>query len=108
MSEFKHVDDFIDYGRMSADEPESETYARWVLNYFRMPAILKNDFKRFMKDSLLFCTYKGTDYRVTGASRMGDVWLTSDFNQETGYEQRVNVSDCDNWRSSPQEWRGKQ
>lgn len=100
MEKFKHVDDFIDYGMMSSDEPGNVTYARWVLNYFRMPAILKNDFSVFMKKSLLFCIYKGKKYRVTGASRLGDIWLTDDFNQETGYQLRVDINDCTGWRES--------
>ena len=100
MKKFEHVDDFIDYGYMSSKEPANITYARWVLNYFRMPAILHNDFNKFMKDSLLFCSYEGVRYRVTGASRMGDVWLTADFEQETGYQLRVDLNNCTEWSES--------
>ena len=39
--------------------------------------------------------------RCTGASRLGDVWLTSDFNQEMGYEKRVDVEECSNWSANP-------
>jgi hypothetical protein len=89
-----HVDDFIDgsYGK--------HCYARWVLNFFRLTAALKLDFAEFMKDHKLFCDYKGHTMRCTGASRMGDVWLTSNFDQDTGYEQRVDVTKCKNWRKS--------
>lgn len=91
MKKHIHVDDFIDchFGK--------EKYARFVLNYFRMPAALKFDFEEFMKPFKLFATWKGNRYRVTGASRMGDVWLTSKFDQELGYEHRVFVEELTNW-----------
>ena len=79
------IDDFIDnYGN-------EEAYARWVFNHFRLPASLKFTFDQFMKDHHLYCTYLGQRYRVTGASRLGDVWLHSDFSQSVGYELRVDV-----------------
>lgn len=86
-----HVDDFID------GEFMKHTYARWVLNYFRLPAALKNDFEPFMKDHKLFCTYKGKRRRVTGASRLGDIWLADDYEQCVGYNYRVDVVDCTEW-----------
>ena len=95
--QYEHVDDFIDYGCISSECPKNEKYARWVLNHFRLSAICKNDFGEFMKDHHLFCTYKGTQYRVTGASRLGDVWLTTDFNQSTGYQLRVDINELSNW-----------
>lgn len=91
MKKHIHVDDFIDchFGK--------EKYARFVLNYFRMPAALKFDFEEFMAPFKLFATWKGERYRVTGASRMGDVWLTSKFDQEMGYEHRVFVEEITEW-----------
>lgn len=98
---FKHVDDFIDYGSMKGEgNPKNEKYARWVLNHFRLSAICKNDFDEFMKDHKLFCQFRGKQYRVTGASRLGDVWLTKDFNQSVGYQDRVYVNECYGWRKT--------
>lgn len=91
----KHVDDFIEFG--TDNEEEHEKYARWVLNYFRLSATCKLAFHEFMKDHKLFCNYKGKKYRVTGASRLGDVWLTEDLNKEHGYDHRVLIIDCSNW-----------
>jgi hypothetical protein len=87
----KHVDDFIDsdFGK--------DRYARWVLNHFRLPAILKSDFSEFMKDHKLFCNYKGKKYRVTGASSLGDIWLAKDFNRESDYDLRVDCAECSEW-----------
>ncbi len=86
-----HVDDFID------KELGKWAYARWVLNYFRLPAALQNDFRPYMKDFKLFCTYKGRRFRCTGASRMGDVWLAKDPKQDCGYDLRVDVTECGPW-----------
>lgn len=91
----KHVDNFIDYNY------SEECYARWVLNHFRLPAVLKMDFEPFMKEHKLFCTYKDKRFRVIGASRLGDIWLTSDFKRNTGYEKRVDVDECSNWSDKP-------
>ncbi len=90
-----HVDEFIDghFGK--------HRYARWVLNYFRLPAILKTDFSEFMEGNKLFCTYGGKRYRCTGASRMGDVWLAEDPERTTGYDLRVNVAECSDWTDEP-------
>lgn len=90
-----HVDDFI-WTRFGENK-----YARWVLMHFRMPAAVRLDFQEFMKDHELFCTWKGERYRVTGASRFGDVWLHSDFNEDTTYEHRVEVEECTEWGPKP-------
>jgi len=86
-----HVDDFIDSGF------GKNKYARWVLNYFRLPAALKMDFAEFMAPHKLFCTYEGKRYRCTGASRLGDVWLAKNLNRDTGYDLRVDVAKCSDW-----------
>ncbi len=87
----EHVDEFISYGF------GQHKYARFVLHYFRLPAVLKNDFREFMEDKKLFCTYGGKRYRVIGASRMGDVWLTSNLENSSGYELRVTPNLCSAW-----------
>jgi len=100
---FEHVDDFIAYSSLftnSEEEPQAK-YARWVLNYFRMPAIQKMDFEPFMRRWKLFCRCGGKLYRVTGASSLGDVWLTLDFQQNTGYQKRVSINDCYDWGGGP-------
>ena len=86
-----HVDDC--YGK--------HTYARFVLNYFRMPAALQMDFKQYMAQFELYCTYGGKRFRCCGASTMGDVWLSGDFKQDHGYQNRVDVGDCSDWGPKP-------
>lgn len=91
-----HIDDFIDYGLDKKNEP-NEVYARWMFSHFRLPAVCKYDFDQFMSQHKLFCVYNGVKYRVTGASRLGDVWLTTNFDQDAGYTERVDVESCSEW-----------
>lgn len=90
-----HVDEFID------DFLHPEKYARWFLFLKRLPAALQTDFHEFIQPFKLFCTYQGVRYRVTGASRLGDVWLAKNFEREVGYDKRVNVAECSAWGREP-------
>ncbi len=90
-----HVDEFIDDSFTYKTEPEK--YARFVLNYFRMPATLKMDFEPFMQDYKLFCDYNGLKHKVTGASRLGSVFLAKNLNRDIGYDLAVSVEECSNW-----------
>jgi len=49
----------------------------------------------------LFADYDGTRVRVTMASVLGDVGITTDFRREMGYEQRVLVSMLKNFSETP-------
>jgi hypothetical protein len=99
---FVHVDDFI-------DDYRADPYARFVLDYFRRSAVSLHAFGPWMKEHKLFCTYspslasgkKAGRFRVTGASRLGDVWLSADYAREVGYELRVNVAECSAWGKDP-------
>ena len=103
--EMTHIDDWIDSPRCADD---GERYAKFVFWYFRYPAWAKMAFSPWMKDHKLFCTYEGERYRVTGAIRMGDVWLAKDFDREAGYDLRVDVAKCSAWAESPNaELRGR-
>lgn len=86
-----HIDNFID----SMDSNNS--YAKWFFMLHRLPSVLQAEFSDWIEPYKLFCTYKDKTYRVTGCSRLGDVWLTSDMERETGYELRVDVEECSNW-----------
>lgn len=88
-----HVDDFI-------DDYKGDKYARWILMHFRCSAVCQRDFAEFIKGRLLFCDYEGRRHRCIGASRMGDVWLTSNLSTSGDgfpYEHRVDVKACSNW-----------
>lgn len=89
-----HVDDFI-------GAHDTDPYASFVLNYFRHSAVLHMKLAPFMRGHHLYCTHEGKRYRVTGASRLGDVWLARDFKRDLGYEHRVDVAECSAWGAKP-------
>jgi hypothetical protein len=90
LPEESHVDTFI-------ERFNSDAYASFVLHLFRLPATLQMKFAFAIERMPLFCTYGGERYRVTGASRFGDVWLAKDFTRDHGYDHRVNVVECSAW-----------
>lgn len=95
-----HVDEFIDGHSEDAREP-SVKYARWFFHLHRLSAGLFYDFQQWLNPYQLYCTYKGKQYRVTGASTMGDIWLVEDFSQDSGYKYRVDLEDCSDWKDKP-------
>lgn len=94
-----HVDDFIDTPTWRPDA--SRDYARFVLNLMRLPAHLQCSFRPWIMQHPLFATYEGKRYRVTGASRLGDVWLARDMQRTVGYDLRVQIDKCSEWGDSP-------
>lgn len=93
-----HVDEFIDaYTPSTMANYEGILHAKWFFTLYRLPAILKVDFRKYLSKYELYCTYKGERWRVTGCSRMGDVWLSKDMTQVIGYQERVDVTECNEW-----------
>ena len=93
-----HVDDWVDTPHVG---DRGKSYAKFVLLLHRLPAWMKNEFSPWTQQFKLFCTYRGERYRCIGASRLGDVWLTRDFEKEFGYDLRVNVMECLDWSPEP-------
>ena len=88
----RHIDEFI-------ADPTSDPYAAKWFASFRRPEL---DKLREPNEAKLFATYNGKRWRVTGCSRMGDVWLHSNFAEDTTYEKRVDVSACSEWSCIPE------
>lgn len=98
----KHVDEFIEeMGGPEKPEDGDVRYARWFFLLARLPASMQFEFEKWTSQYHLFCTYEGKRYRCTGASRMGDVWLATDFERKTGYDLRVDLSKCTLWSDKP-------
>jgi hypothetical protein len=89
-----HIDEWLEIPSRLYD---NEAYAKFILTYFRYSAWMIHAFHPWMKQFKLFCTYNNERYRVTGASRLGDIWLTKNPDQDVGYSLRVFVDECSNW-----------
>lgn len=90
--------DFIYYGHFALKyfkAPKEELgdyeYARYVLSTFDVPASLYLDVEQHIHKNKLFADYEGEKYRVVGLSRLGDVWLTNNF-ESTQYTKRVSIT----------------
>lgn len=93
-----HIDDWID---RTCDMKEGERYASFFFMLHRLDAISRMKWAPWISQFKLFCTWNGKRYRVTGCSRLGDVWLTPRFNQDIGYEHRPDVEECSEWKDQP-------
>jgi len=103
-----HIDEWLDTGASSpamfdAMSDPGLAYAHFMFSYFRQPAWMRMVHAPFYKDRALFVDYRGKTWRVTGASRMGDIWLAKDFTRVDGYDLRVDMdlSRMSNWRATP-------
>ena len=97
-----HIDDWLDEPVVASDsDMHNLCYAKFVLEFSRMPAFKQSQYKQWMQQFELFCSYEGKRYRVTGASRMGGVWLIANFKRDFGYDLRVDVSKCSEWSPVP-------
>lgn len=87
----KHCDDYI-------DDPAAPEALRKFLAFARSPAhgqLLPEPHLQ------LFADHDSKRVRVTMASRMGDVGITTDFSVDMGYEWRVPVSQLSNFAEAP-------
>lgn len=92
MSETTHVDDWLDAPTID----ERELPAKMWLEKFRAPAGCKDE--AWLRSHTLCCKYQDKLHRVVGCSRMGDVWLTTKVSKPDGYEKRVSIDACYDWR----------
>jgi hypothetical protein len=96
---YKHIDDFLDDTIALIDYPHLK-YPHFLFSHWRKSAVEKNAHYPFMRQFKLFADYEGETWRVIGASSLGDVWLTKNFNAENGYDRRVDpdFTKFTNWR----------
>jgi hypothetical protein len=88
-----HIDDWLD--EPATNETEKQKQVKEWLEHYRRPAAYKDH--KWLSARVLLCDYEGKRYRCIGCSRMGDVWLTTNFEAEYGYEKRIDVTGCSNW-----------
>jgi len=86
-----HIDEWIDDYKNATTE--NVKYAKAFFELHRLPAMQKGTIEPILKQHKLFCIYKEKTYRVTGASRMGDIWLNENLEAEMGYDLRIDVDE---------------
>lgn len=74
---------------------------RCFLELCLLPAIKTIHYDMLLERMHITCEYKGSRYRVVGASTMGDLWLNKNPNctLENGYTNRVAIQECSNYQA---------
>lgn len=90
----KHCDDYIHDSR-------APKCLRFFLLVRRLPAIDTMLMRDCGVDPKLFADHEGKRVRVTMASRLGDVGITTQLSQDMGYETRVPVEELSNFSATP-------
>ena len=86
----KHI-----YKWLDENVANKEVKKLWdFIDFKTMSALYRSQNKDKEPKYRVLCIYEGRQYRMTGASRLGDVWLNSDRNEDTGYTDRVDIEDC--------------
>jgi hypothetical protein len=92
---FRHCDEYVNDRRF----PDC---LRWFIFIHRSSAIVKNLAERMKTNPVLYADCQNIiRVRVTMTSRFGDVGITSDLNQETGYMTRVPLDKLTNFSDQP-------
>lgn len=98
-----HIDKWLDGNHYFSSSEEHLAYVHFMMDWFRKPAYIQAMYRNIMATFKLFVTYEGKRYRVTGASRLGDVWLAKDLNRSSGYDHRVDfdLTKLTGWSRTP-------
>ncbi len=89
-----HIDEWL-----NSKESLKLSFVKEWFTRFRKPEFykIKDGDNLWFENNWLFCIYQNKRYQVTGCSRFGDIWITSNFDQSIGYENQVDFSDCSGW-----------
>jgi hypothetical protein len=92
--DMKHCDDYI-------HDFSAPKVLRVFLLVHRLPAADKLLLNDAGINPVLYADYEGQTHRVTMASRLGDLGITTKLDRENGYELRVPVEALTNFRDKP-------
>ena len=85
-----HIYDWLDEEKTDLAELKVQEY----LDFRTRAAVYQMENKEKIYGLFVYCEYKGIKYRITGASRLGDIWLAKNLERESGYDIRVMIEDC--------------
>lgn len=87
-----HIDEWIVSPSTSDDERKIKEW----FEHFRRPAHKINH--EWIEAQVITCRYNKTVMRCVGCSRLGDVWLAFNLSLANGYNRRVDVETCSDWK----------
>jgi len=98
----QHIEEWLEDRYITCNEDEEYARAFFIIKV-AFNAVNTQHIAPIMHQHKLFCTYKGKEYRCTGCSDIGDIWLRVDFTKDSGYDQgmRVDINECSNFTKLP-------
>lgn len=92
-----HIHEWLDENEGKLEDPTMKQV--WKFLDFKTRSAIHQHVENpdGVKGLSIFCEFQGEKHRVTGASRLGDIWLVTDFSRDTGHNKRVDIDDCDNF-----------
>jgi hypothetical protein len=92
-----HVNRFLQQDNTGKDKKQLD-YAKFVLRYLAINKKDRDDFKPWMSQFELYCTYKDIRYKVLCVTSLGELGLTTTFDVPLA-EELVSYTECSNWSS---------
>jgi len=97
LKQFTHIYDWIESPN-TKETTIGEIKTKEFLDFRTTSALYQMENKDLEPKGLCTCLYKQKEYKITGASRLGDVWLATDFERKNGYDLRVSIDDCSEFK----------
>ena len=92
MSTMVDINDWIDDAYVV--DPFGDQWVTYAKEWFKKFLVKAGDKDlKWLLANPLFAQYKGNTVRITGASRLGDVWVTASLKQTNGYQHRVCITE---------------
>jgi hypothetical protein len=85
------------YAWLDRNEKTSDPVTRkvWLFfEYHTKSAMFKSRNRDLLGDLKILCEFEDSQYRITGASRLGDIYLASNLERTVGYDLRVPLDRC--------------
>ena len=93
-----HIYDWLSYPEMLTTKAELKVWE--FLSWKTLPASESSELTPKYLGLKVYCKCAGIEYRITGASRFGDIWLKDNSPEleidldPNGYDKRVFIDSC--------------
>jgi len=88
-----HIHEWLDTFNKDKCKDKELLIVHEFLDYKSMSEVYCIANENKFKDLKVFCIYKNEKYRLTGCSRVGDVWIHSNLDSDHSYVNRVSIKE---------------
>lgn len=95
------VDEWLNSSTSDCVSDKTLAYVHFFFTLHRFRAVERLIHHPFTQQFKLFADFEGVTWRITGASRLGDIYLSANPKREVGYDRRVTLdfAKITNWRA---------